>query len=350
MNRPAILSLGKLTALCTLTAIVIVLRTAGQEMFSPGALNAQTRGTVPLGGVSSHAELAGNCSACHVSPWSKETMTTRCLDCHTEVREQLDGERPLHGLLAPGMHCRECHTEHRGTHGRLTSFHKFDHDCAGFKLTGKHRGVECASCHTNNTYKGAPHDCRSCHGEPDIHRGKFGTDCAHCHSTLGWEGATFAHSFPLNHGRGKKNTSACATCHLSNNYQEYTCHGCHRHDPVKTAQKHVKKGIADVSGCAVCHPTGRKRKPAVALNDLPSTGCAAEGAEVFSGWDAHRLEEFLLSAPRPVRPADDITTHAAATPTMLKREQPLPDLPWGFSLSLSRVTNKSRRLSYLLGE
>jgi hypothetical protein len=253
------LSLGKLTTLFTLVGMGGVLLVSGQQMFSPGPLNAQGRRSTALGGVRSHAEIGSNCAACHVAPWSGATMAARCLDCHTEVRAQLDAQGPLHGRLADGGNCRNCHTEHKGTDGSLTNLAMFDHDCAAFQLTGKHQTVRCASCHVGNVYKGTPQNCVSCHAEPQVHRGRFGADCAQCHTTSTWQDAIFAHSFPLHHGKAV-HKGGCAICHRTSDFRAYTCYGCHRHDPVKTEEKHLKKGILDVQNCTKCHPTGRKHQ------------------------------------------------------------------------------------------
>jgi hypothetical protein len=57
-----------------------------------------------------------------------------------------------------------------------------------------------------------------------------------------------------------KNRGECATCHaLPNDYRTFTCYGCHRHEPEKTAEKHLKWNIIELQACAKCHPTGRKR-------------------------------------------------------------------------------------------
>jgi hypothetical protein len=265
------LSLGQWTALCTCVALGMIVFFSGQQMLSPGALNAQSRTGVSLGGAASHASLSANCSACHVPPWSGETMATRCLACHTDIHRQIDAQGPMHGLLSEPMLCRNCHTEHQGAHAALTDLSRFDHDCAAFKLTGKHTAAACASCHVNNVYKSTPHACASCHAEPPVHLGKFGSDCARCHTTAAWAGATFAHRFPMSHGGGGKKNKACITCHTEPDYQTYTCYGCHRHDPGKTESQHFKKGWAtalNIQRCAECHPTGRKRR-LQALQDVP---------------------------------------------------------------------------------
>ena len=84
----------------------------GGGLFSPGELNAE-RGAV-LGGVASHAELAGRCGACHAAPWSGSTMNELCLRCHADLRAQLADTASLHGSLADAADCRACHSEHAG--------------------------------------------------------------------------------------------------------------------------------------------------------------------------------------------------------------------------------------------
>src|SRR5579864_9110156 len=44
-----------------------------------------------------------------------------------------------------------------------TSTSKFDHDPTGFRLTGTHVYVPCASCHINARFKNTPTACFGCH-------------------------------------------------------------------------------------------------------------------------------------------------------------------------------------------
>jgi hypothetical protein len=230
-------------------------------MFSPGALNSQNLRGVRLGGVSSHADLSGRCSACHVPAWSQATMADRCLDCHTRVRDQLTAARPLHGRFPNGMECRHCHTEHNGEASSLTSLARFDHSFTHFPLTGRHRTIACAQCHTKELYQGTSKDCASCHSSPPSHKERsFSTQCGSCHSTATWRDATFAHTFPLDH-HNKRQSLACATCHVAeDNYRTYTCYGCHAHQPDKMERKHARLNVASLTQCARCHPTGREHK------------------------------------------------------------------------------------------
>ncbi|MBN8628086.1 MAG: hypothetical protein J0M17_21615 [Planctomycetes bacterium] len=381
-----------------LTAVVYIVR--GDALFSPGSLRDMPAGKKTLGGVRSHAELADRCSACHATSESGLTMESLCLGCHTDVHSQIDRRLPLHGRLTDAESCRKCHTEHRGSQATLTDFAHFDHGITAFPLTGKHQLTNCSACHKDQTYKGTPQSCIACHAEPKIHQGRFGSDCAKCHSTMTWKnvnltqfdhnlaafhltgkhvttscvachkdqvyrgtpqscaachaeptihlgrfgndcskchstatwknaklasfnhdlsafkltgahrttacaachkdqhyrgtpqscvachiepkvhlgrfgtdcmkchstatwkGATITaefHKFPIFHGGGK-NRGECAACHaMPNDYRTYACYGCHRHEPEKTAEKHLKWNIIELQACAKCHPTGRKR-------------------------------------------------------------------------------------------
>jgi hypothetical protein len=254
----ALLTPGRIAVLVTVCAVGAGIVATGGGMFSPGALNAQPKGRVQIGGVSSHAELGGKCSACHAPPWSGQTMADRCTSCHTDVRGQIDAHQPLHGRFTNGTQCRTCHTEHKGEHAALTDLSTFDHNCAAFALTGKHTSVDCTSCHTTGTYKGTPATCIGCHAEPKVHRGKFGTDCKQCHTTATWEnatvptggpGAAFDHSrtaFPLT---GHHTMVDCKQCHVNNTFKgtPTSCVSCH-------AEPKVHRGKFGTD-CKQCHTT-----------------------------------------------------------------------------------------------
>jgi hypothetical protein len=248
--------MGVVLVLCTLGAVGVMAYRSGGSMFNPGALNAQERAT-SLGGVRSHAQLTNQCSACHVPPWSRETMSSRCLNCHTDIREEIDAHHAMHGNLNQGLQCRACHTEHKGTQSHLTNMTKFDHDLADFKLTGAHQTTDCKACHKNDTFRGTPQTCQSCHAEPKVHLGKFGTDCANCHSTTTWQGAkvstgpggTFDHDRTRFKLTGVHKTTDCKRCHVNNVFAgtPLTCVGCH-------AEPSIHKGKFGTE-CASCHST-----------------------------------------------------------------------------------------------
>lgn len=193
--------------------------------------------------------LAIACVACHVGHTYQGAPRT-CVACHAEPKVHL-------GRF--GADCAKCHAT---TTWHATQLHHFDHNLADFKLTGKHLTTGCAACHKNQVYRGTSKSCADCHAEPKAHAGRFGRACATCHSTASWYGASVSvefHRFPIDHGGGK-NRGACSTCHQSQDaYRSYTCYGCHRHDPAKTAEKHRSMNVFDLAACAKCHPTARKR-------------------------------------------------------------------------------------------
>jgi hypothetical protein len=256
MKRLMNLSPATVTAAIAVVAVVGVLAVHGQQMFSPGPLNAETRSGVTRGGVRSHAEIGGNCAACHAPPWSGETMASRCMDCHHEVRAQMDNHGPMHGLLAAGKDCRDCHGEHRGPHAALTDMTTFDHGCTAFRLTGKHKGIDCKACHSDNLYKGTPQNCVSCHAEPKVHKGRYGTACEKCHGTGDWKASTLTMA-EFDHD--------LTAYRLTGKHKSVDCKGCHVRVPdrkgmfvAEWAPQEIFKGTP--KNCATCHAEPKQHK------------------------------------------------------------------------------------------
>ncbi|MBI5962222.1 MAG: hypothetical protein HY863_02005, partial [Chloroflexi bacterium] len=244
------------------------------------------------------------CAQCHKDKFFVGTPTA-CSACH--------GNNDPHGG-ALGAQCETCHT---------TAAWKpstFDHNNSIFKLTGKHTTVACAGCHKDMKFKGTPTTCFACHAANDKHGGRYGTNCAACHSTSGWKPATFDHnlsSFPLTGAHintactachingvflgtpkecvachaakdvhagkagtncaachtttawkpstfkhtfplthGKNPITACITCHPSTT-SAYTCFGCHEHTVTNMADKHKQVKNYSPTACATCHPDGK---------------------------------------------------------------------------------------------
>ena len=100
-----------------------------------------------------------------------------------------------------------------------------------------------------------PHACVACHEDPAIHLGKFGPNCARCHSTVAWTPALLTkHTFLLDHG-GEGQVS-CETCHVDN-YYEHDCYACHEdHQAEEMETVHLDEGLSDYASCIDCHPTG----------------------------------------------------------------------------------------------
>ena len=199
-----------------------------------------------FGGDFSHAsfdfQLQGKhagvtCEKCHGNARTVADMKSApqdCFSCH-QKDDRHKGQF--------GQDCGSCHTS-KGWQGAT-----FNHNFSTFKLEGKHAKVACEQCHVNNVFKGTPTDCFSCHQKNDEHKGQFGTDCASCHTTKGWDGATFDHSrssFPLT---GAHAQVRCEDCHKNAVFKgtPSTCVSCHA-DPAFHAG-------AVGTDCASCHNT-----------------------------------------------------------------------------------------------
>ena len=188
------------------------------------------------------------CADCHTSPDGLEiTFDLQfCVDCHTTEKPIFMGEHQSQF----GVDCLTCHDG-------IDRMHNFDHD-QFFTLDGGHVELACVNCHIEQVYSGTPTECAACHGEPEIHAGVFGTQCGNCHNTSAWQPAEMVvHTFPLNHG--DQGMVSCETCHPTI-YIEYTCYGCHEHQPNQTLNEHSDEGIAGsrLENCVACHPTGLK--------------------------------------------------------------------------------------------
>jgi hypothetical protein len=325
-------SSGLIAAFITAFLIAGSALAGGGSMYSPGGLNATPGAAV--GGVSSHAEIKGDCNACHTAPWESATMDDRCSTCHTNVAAEIADVNSIHGRMMQidqGAKCRDCHPEHHGPDALLTVLERwtfphdvasfslkqhqlkdgndpflcsdchgqdvtkfdqvtcvnchapkdmtfmvghtvafgfeclnchdgfdrfggdFSHDAFAFKLIDKHAAAQCAQCHINSftiaDLQSAKQDCFACHQAHDSHAGSLGTDCAACHSPEGWKPSTFDHSrseFKLD---GQHVPVECAKCHANNVFKgtPRDCYSCH-------AAKDNHQGQFGTN-CAACHNT-----------------------------------------------------------------------------------------------
>lgn len=200
-----------------------------------------------------HATL--DCTACHVNNKFKGTPAA-CFSCHQAA--YVGTTNPGHLQANLPHDCGLCHT----TTNWLGA--KFNHTLyTNYPLTGMHANVACTQCHINGRYAGTPVDCYSCHKanfnsttNPNHVASGFPTDCSICHSTSGWTPASFDHSktaFPLT---GAHVATACAQCHVNNNYTTLPtdCYSCHKSNYLTTTNpNHVTAGFP--TSCAVCHTT-----------------------------------------------------------------------------------------------
>jgi 5-methylcytosine-specific restriction endonuclease McrA len=199
---------------------------------------------------------------CHQSAWNS-TQT-------------LGGNVPNHvtaNFPTSASACTSCHTITTWADG------KFDHSAIGFPLTNGHANVPCSACHINGNYNLtiAPTDCGNsgCHLSTwqqttnPVHSTSgpafAASNCANCHTTKGWDAASFDHSltgFALTGTHLSPTPTPCASCHLNNSYtlSSSDCMGCHLSawNSTQTLGGNVPNHVAanfptSASACSTCH-------------------------------------------------------------------------------------------------
>jgi hypothetical protein len=185
------------------------------------------------------------------------TVTT-CVSCHQA--DYNSATTPVNHVSANfPLTCDTCHDTIQWTDG------KFDHTATGFALIGMHTVPprSCADCHVSGNYNLTSAACVNCHqtdynntNAPPHASSGFPTTCDVCHDTVAWTDATFNHNntaFPL---QGAHTTTACALCHVNNNYTTLPtdCYGCHSADYNGTTNPvHAAAGFPTT--CLTCHTT-----------------------------------------------------------------------------------------------
>ena len=233
---------------------------------SPGELSA----------VHSHLGGLSNCTQCHVL--GDKPTNEKCLACHTEILSRVDLQKGYHSSAdIRGKLCFTCHGEHNGKNFKLIRFDSadFDHNKAGYPLTGSHSRQGCLECHKSQfikdpklkgkkvTYLGVNHECLTCH--TDYHMRTLSPSCLTCHNDESFLPATkFDHdkaSFKL---AGKHKSVECVECHKitllgGNKFQQFAdvpysnCTSCHK-DPHQNKygqncrQCHSEESFQIVSG------------------------------------------------------------------------------------------------------
>jgi hypothetical protein len=215
------------------------------------------------------------CSSCHVNNnYNLQIAPTDCghAGCHLTTWQQTNN--PPHPKAGPSFaaaNCSQCHNTTSWTNVI------FDHSTTGFALTNGHANVPCSSCHINNNYnlQIAPNDCGNsgCHlttwqqTNNPVHSTSgpafAASNCASCHTTVGWDAASFNHSITGFALTGTHATTPCAQCHVNNNYSlnSADCMSCHQAswNSTQTLGGNVPNHVASnfptsASACASCHP------------------------------------------------------------------------------------------------
>ena len=215
--------------------------------WEPSSFNHGTT-AFPLTGA--HTGVA--CAQCHANGVYAGTPTA-CYACHQSDFEGVSD--PNHVTAAFSHTCTECHTTSAWQPA------SFDHSTTTFPLTGAHTTVTCVLCHVNGVYAGTPTACYACHQsdyegvtDPNHVANLFDHDCTVCHSTAGWDPATFNHNttiFPLS---GAHTTTACNQCHVNGQYAgtPTACVSCHLND-YNTAVDPNHIGANFPHQCQNCH-------------------------------------------------------------------------------------------------
>ena len=311
-NRLGCLSgTGIIAALVTALVIAGFTWVRGGVLYSPGELSAKS-GEV-LGGVTSHAEIGGNCKACHTALWERDTMADRCTVCHTAIAGQMKQVASMHGRMEhdnPDLACRHCHPDHRGPDAALTQMDSglFPHEAVGFSLNGHQRtaggeAFTCDDCHHGDISTFASDSCQTCHRQMDsvfalAHSLAYGDACLDCHDGVDRFGENFKHNFVFKL-EGRHIDVLCAKCHLDartladfpNAPQD--CAACHRkNDP------HEGRFGFD---CAACH-SAEGWMPARFDHNLAAFNLEGEHAEV-------RCEECHQNGVYKDTPSDCYSCH-----------------------------------------
>jgi hypothetical protein len=202
--------------------------------------------------IEGHAKWEDSCTQCH-KRFDKSAQTTLCLDCHKDVRKDVEQKQGSHGRYQEQQECKACHTEHKGRTENIAPITEqtFDHERTDFPIRGAHadaKKVECKACHKPKVkYRDAPSDCYGCHKKDDTHKGKVGAACAGCHIDRNWKEIRFDHDTTRYKLRNKHVEAPCKSCHANDRYKDtpMDCYSCHKKDDKHKGQEGTK--------CEDCH-------------------------------------------------------------------------------------------------
>src|SRR6267378_2971864 len=226
------------------------------------------------------AHAAVQCEECHKSAavGQFQGLSTACVSCH--LKDYQKTTNPNHASAKFATTCESCHSFDSWLGGTFNGT-SFNHSAPpiNFPLTNGHANVPCASCHIGGNYnlQIVETDCGNsgCHltrwqqTTTPVHSTSgpafAPTNCATCHTTKGWDSASFDHSttgFALTGTHASPSPTPCASCHVSNNYtlNSADCMGCHQAAWNTTPSfggsvpDHIKAGFpSTAAACAQCH-------------------------------------------------------------------------------------------------
>jgi len=196
------------------------------------------------------------CTDCHINGVYAGTPRN-CVGCHLD--DYNASRNPNHQQAGFPTDCVVCHGSDAVTwQGAVFNHNQY------WPLQGAHTALECNRCHANGY--DLPRDCYGCHRadyeattNPNHQATGFPTTCENCHFSthVTWNQAVFNHQFPINSGAHRN--IACNECHLTANYQQFSCIDCHTHNKNSTDSQHreVRGYSYNSQACYSCHPTGR---------------------------------------------------------------------------------------------
>lgn len=212
-----------------LFSVLLVLATGSSTAHALDAEKLFMPGKLILG----HMEYESDCKHCHVR-LRDTTQNQLCMDCHEEIGDDVSTKKGFHGRnrLVLSSECKACHADHKGRDAQIIWLDRdgFDHRETDFSLRGRHRGVKCGECHSEDEkYRDAESKCIACHKDDDVHKTQLGKDCGKCHNPNGWSSEQFDHDkteFPLRNSHTKV---ACDLCHVEKSFKKTPteCVQCH---------------------------------------------------------------------------------------------------------------------------
>ncbi|MCX6149433.1 MAG: cytochrome C [Ignavibacteriales bacterium] len=156
-----------------------------------------------------------NCDKCHKGNISVKPVFDKCFRCHEDFHK---GQFTVNNLQRD---CSECH-QLEGYSPSTFSLEK--HNNLKFALEGKHKAIDCKSCHIKETkwqFILGDVKCINCHS--NVHgneiSGTFMKDdnCISCHTVDGWKIINFNHSKTKFDLTGKHKEASCKKCHIKEN-------------------------------------------------------------------------------------------------------------------------------------
>jgi len=257
-RRSPIFSLPSILIFCLLlVGLGLTTWRQGGRAFSPGGLSSSGDLEISLAGFESHADFEDQCGLCH-QPLTG-LQADRCMECHTNIREQVTVADSLHGKLEGVMKCFECHSDHQGREYdlRLGGMEDFDHFLPAFSLIWHQldfdeERIACTDCHvTDSQFSVLNSSCTACHSTGDEgfvikHIVDFGEECIACHDGLD-SMARFDHANSNFKLEGVHLEQPCVECHIMGQFEGLPgdCVDCH-------AEPGMHLGMFGLD-CEACH-------------------------------------------------------------------------------------------------